>query len=283
MTVILKGSDVAKAICKGVADTIASLNGYIPHLSIVRIGDNPADIAYENGARKRLITLGIEVSSSVFDADITQDDFIHSFSTINKDQNVDAILLLRPFPQQLDESSIQAVMNPGKDIDCFTPINIAKVFLGDNSGYAPCTAEAVIRMLKYVKVPLSGKRVAIVGRSMVVGKPAAMMLLHENATVTICHTKSLDLSTICRESDIIVAAAGKANLISADHVSYGSIVIDVGINFDSDGKLCGDVVFNTVYEKTSIITPVPGGVGSVTTSILAEHVVRAAMQNNLYR
>ena len=281
MAVILKGADVAKAICKNVTDMIATINGYIPHLAIVRIGNNPADIAYENGARKRLTTLGIKVSSSVFDAEITHDDFIYSFSSINEDHNIDAILLLRPFPQQLDESSVQAVMNPEKDIDCFTSTNIAKVFSGDNSGYAPCTAEAAIRMLKYAKVPLAGKRIAVVGRSMVVGKPVAMMLLKENATVTICHTKTIDLSKVCRESDIIIAAAGKANLISSDYVSYGSIVIDVGINSDNDGKLCGDIVFNAVYEKASIITPVPGGVGSVTTSVLAEHVIRAAMRNNL--
>ncbi|MCL2817725.1 MAG: bifunctional 5,10-methylene-tetrahydrofolate dehydrogenase/5,10-methylene-tetrahydrofolate cyclohydrolase [Clostridiales bacterium] len=279
MGIILNGSEVAAEVRKNVTKMIGSLNGYIPHLAIMRFGHNIDDISYENGAKKLLSSLGIKVSSYVFASDITTSEFMKTFTQVNADPDTDAILLLRPLPEQLDEAAIQKTLNPIKDVDCFTPTNMAKLFAGDKSGFVHCTAKAVMKTLKHAGISLVGKRVTVVGRSMVVGKPVSMMLIKENATVTVCHTQTADLQKICRKSDIIIAAAGKAGLISAECVSDGAIVIDVGINADDNGKLCGDVDFDAVVGKTSIITPVPNGIGSITTSVLAEHTVRAAVMN----
>ena len=168
------------------------------------------------------------------------------------------------------------MIHPAKDMDCMSDVNIAKVFAGDETGYAPCTAEAVMKMLKFYGIDLKGKNTTVVGRSMVVGKPLSMMLLKENATVTICHTRTVDLPKICRSADILIAAAGKAKMITADMVGEGAVVADVGINVDEEGNLCGDVDFERAKKKASYISPVPRGVGSITTSVLAEHVIRAA-------
>ena len=168
------------------------------------------------------------------------------------------------------------MIDPAKDLDGISPENIARVFAGDETGFAPCTAEAVVRMLKSYEVPIEGKRAVIVGRSAVVGRPLAMLLLKEHATVTVCHTRTRDLERVCREAEILVAAAGKPRMIGAAHVREGAVAVDVGINVDENGKLCGDIDFEAVSEKASMATPVPGGVGAVTTAVLAEHLVRAA-------
>ncbi len=197
------------------------------------------------------------------------------------DKNVHGILCFRPLPKQLDEEAIKYVIAPEKDVDSFSPINSAKVMEGDTTGFPPCTPTAVVEILKHYGVQLNGAKVAVLGRSMVVGKPAAMLLLNENATVTICHSRTKDLAKVTSEADVLVAAVGRAKMVKEDFVKEGAVVIDVGINVDAEGNLCGDVDTNGVMDKVSMITPVPAGVGSVTTSILAKHLVKACkLQNN---
>ena len=250
--------------------------GVTPCLAIVRIGERPDDLAYERGALKRFEGLGIMVRVSAFPEDIEQGKFEKEFKKINDDASVHGILLFRPLPKHLDEDAILKIIDPEKDMDGMCDTNIAKVFAGDDSGYAPCTPEGVIELLKYFEIPLKSSKVTLIGRSMVVGKPLAMLLLKEHATVTICHTRTADLAAECRAADILIAAAGAAKMIQAEHVKEGTVVIDVGINVDEEGNLCGDVDFDSVEPLASMITPVPGGVGSVTTSILAMHTLKAA-------
>ncbi len=273
---ILRGADVAKSINEQLIKGLEKLDGKIPHLAIIRVGERPDDMSYERGALKKMEKVGFEATSYTFPADITNDDFQKEFDKINENEDVDGILLLRPLPKHIDEKLIEKKINPDKDIDGISPVNLAKVFAGDETGFAPCTAEAVIEMLDYAGVDLTGKRAVVVGRSLVIGKPVAMMLLKKNATVTICHTRTKDMKKTCHDAEIVVAAAGCAKMINADYVGDGAVVIDVGINVDEDGKLCGDVELDSLEGKASLATPVPGGVGSVTTSVLAKHLFKAA-------
>ena len=249
---------------------------WVPKLTIIRVGENPDDISYEKGATKKLTSFGLEVESKVFPGDISDEAFKREFAAINADASVDGILMLRPLPKQINEQDIEKMIDPAKDLDGISPVNIAKVFSGDTSGFAPCTAEAVVCMLKMNDIALSGKRVAVVGRSMVVGRPLSMLLLHENATVTICHSRSENLPDICREADILVVAAGKAGMVGAESVRAGQVVLDVGIHVGADGNLCGDTRFAEVEPVVEATHPGPGGVGTVTSTILASHVVEAA-------
>jgi methylenetetrahydrofolate dehydrogenase (NADP+)/methenyltetrahydrofolate cyclohydrolase len=250
--------------------------GIVPQLGIVRVGARPDDLAYERGAVKRMEAVGIRCKVIELPESINQEEFEKEFSAVNSNPDIHGILLFRPLPKQLNEDPVRSMINPKKDIDCMTPVNMAKVFAGDESGFAPCTPEAVMEVLAHFGIDLKGKRVTVVGRSMVVGKPLSMLLLKKNATLTICHTRTVDLGATCRNAEILIAAAGKAKMITADFVSENSVVVDVGINVDSDGKLCGDVDFEAVAPKVASITPVPGGVGTVTSSVLAKHLVRAA-------
>lgn len=278
MSIWMKGIDVANAMKETLIAKTDQLkeNGITPCITIIRVGNRPDDLAYERGAKKKMETIGITCHVMELSEDILQKDLEQVVKKVNDDKNVHGILLFRPLPNHLDEAAIKKILNPAKDIDCMTDVNIAKVFAGDDSGYAPCTAEAVVEMLEYNGIALSGKNVTIVGRSMVVGRPLAMMLLKRNATVTICHTKTEDLVKICREAEILIAAAGSARMITPDMVGDGAVVVDVGINVDEEGNLCGDVDFDHVEKKASYISPVPRGVGSITTSVLAKHVVLAA-------
>jgi methylenetetrahydrofolate dehydrogenase (NADP+)/methenyltetrahydrofolate cyclohydrolase len=278
MSIIMKGSEVAAAMKEELLREVEKLaqKEIVPQLGIVRVGARPDDLAYERGAIKKMGGMGIRCKVTELAESISQADFEKEFSAVNSDPDTHGILLFRPLPRQLDEESVKNIINPGKDIDCMSPVNIAKVFSGDESGFAPCTAQAVMEVLAHYGIDVRGKRVTVVGRSMVVGKPLSMLLLKKNATVTICHTKTRDLEETCRNAEILVAAAGKAAMIMADFVSENSVVVDVGINVGSDGKLCGDVEFDAVAPKVAYITPVPGGVGTVTSSVLAKHVVRAA-------
>ena len=278
MAEILKGMEVANAMKEKLAAENEALiaKGVTPCLAIVRVGERPDDLAYERGALKRFEGLGISVRVYEIIEDVTQDDFEKEFKKINDDESVHGILLFRPLPKTLDENAIIKQIDPAKDMDGMCDANIAKVFAGDESGYAPCTPEGVIELLKHFEVPLKGAKVTLVGRSMVVGKPLAMLLLKEHATVTICHTRTVDLAAECRAADILIAAAGVAKMLGAEHVKEGAVVIDVGINVDEEGNLCGDVDYDAAEPLASKITPVPGGVGSVTTSILAKHVLKAA-------
>ncbi len=220
----------------------------------------------------------IEGEHYTFPTDITDEDFKKEFTAINEDPDVSGILLLRPLPKQICEKDIEAMIDPKKDLDGISPVNIAKVFSGDSTGFAPCTAEAVIEVLKAYNISMEGKKAVIVGRSMVVGRPLSMLLLKENATVTICHTRTKDLPYTCKQAEILVAAAGKAKMLDASWVGESTTVIDVGINVDENGKLCGDVAADTLEEKNGKLTPVPGGVGAVTTAVLAKHLVQAALR-----
>lgn len=276
--IVLKGAEVSAAIKGQVSETLAKLNGQIPKLAIVRVGERPDDLSYERGAIKKMENFGLRVQSYVYPADISDAEFKEAFAKINEDPDVTGILLLRPLPKQICEKDIEQMIDPKKDLDGISPVNIAKVFAGDSTGYAPCTAEAVIEVLKANEIPIEGKRVTVVGRSMVVGKPLSMLMVKENATVTICHTRTRDLKGACQNAEILVAAAGRAKMLDQEYVGAGAVVIDVGINVDENGKLCGDVDFERIQEHASMATPVPGGVGAVTTAVLAKHLVQAALQ-----
>ena len=278
MAEILKGAPVAKAISQQVALRSAELaqRGITPTLAIVRVGDRPDDISYEKGAVKRCDACGAAVRHVILPADVSQDELISAIRSLNQDDSVHGILMFRPLPRHIDEAAVCDSIAPEKDMDGVTEGSMAGIFSGSGKGYPPCTAQACIEILDHYGVELRGKHAVIVGRSNVIGKPAAMLLLGRNATVTICHTKTADMEAECRRANIIVAAAGKAGVVSADHVSPGQIVLDVGINVTPEGKLTGDVDFEAVEPIVSAITPVPGGVGSVTTAVLAKHVVEAA-------
>ena len=285
MSILMKGADVAKTMKEDLTGEARRLKdrGILPSLTIVRVGARPDDLAYERGARKRMEMIGIECKVVELPETITQAEFEKTFFKINEDPKVHGILLFRPLPGHLDEGPVVSRINPLKDVDCMCPVNIAKVFSGDETGHAPCTPEAVMEMLDYYKIDPRGKKVTVIGRSMVVGKPLSMLLLKRHATVTICHTRTKDLSATCREAEILVAAAGMARMVTADLIGDGAVVVDVGINVDAKGNLCGDVDFNAAEPVTSYISPVPRGVGSVTSSVLAKHVLKAAEYLSLER
>ena len=274
---ILKGLPVANAINEKLMEQVKSIEGPLPHLAIIRVGERPDDCSYERGAVKKMDKVGVRCTTYTFDADIDNETFQSEFDKINENPDIDGILMLRPLPKQLDEKQIENKIDPRKDLDGISPLNLAKVYAGDESGYAPCTAEAVIEMLDYAGIDIKGKRVTVVGRSLVIGKPVSMLLMKRNATVTVCHTKTVDMEGTCRNAEILVAAAGSARMIKKEYVADGAVVIDVGINVDDEGSLCGDVDFDAISDIAAIATPVPGGVGSVTTSVLAKHLVKAAM------
>lgn len=274
---ILKGLPVANAINEKLMEQVKSIEGPLPHLAIIRVGERPDDCSYERGAVKKMDKVGVRCTTYTFDADIDNETFQVEFDKINENPDIDGILMLRPLPKQLDEKQIENKIDPRKDLDGISPLNLAKVYAGDESGYAPCTAEAVIEMLDYAGIDIKGKRVTVVGRSLVIGKPVSMLLMKRNATVTVCHTKTVDMEGTCKNAEILVAAAGSARMIKKDYVAEGAIVVDVGINVDEEGNLCGDVDFDAITDIAAIATPVPGGVGSVTTSVLAKHLVKAAM------
>ncbi len=278
---LLKGAPVSAAIREWAAEEIKQLQGPVPKLAIIRVGEKPDDMSYERSAVKKMETFGLRVQTFVFPKDISDEDFKEAFQKINKDPDVAGILLLRPLPGQIKEKEIEAMIDPKKDLDGISPVNIAKVFSGDPSGFAPCTAEAVIEILKANNISIEGKRAAVIGRSMVIGKPLSMLLLKENATVTICHTRTKELPKICRQAEILVAAAGKAGMVEESWASDGAVVIDVGINVDENGKLCGDVDQASMENRNLLLTPVPGGVGAVTTAVLAKHLIQAARSSVL--
>lgn len=271
----LRGKKVSDGIKEYVTKELETLS-FVPKLAIVRVGENPDDMSYERGATKKLKSFGLDVASYVFPQDISDEDFKKAFKDINEDDEVTGILLLRPLPLTINEKDIENMIDPKKDLDGISPINIAKVFEGDTTGFSPCTAEAVIEVLKAYDIELTGKRVTVVGRSMVVGKPVSMLLLKENATVTMTHTRTVDLKKRCSDAEIVIAAAGRAKMLNSDYCGQDAVMIDVGINVDENGKLCGDVDYATLDGKASAATPVPGGVGTVTTAVLAKHLIQAA-------
>ncbi len=279
---IIKGKPVADAITAELVKDVEALKakGIEPKLKIVRVGAREDDLSYERGALNRMEKCGIKAEVLELPVDICQADFVKELKAVNDDPSVHGILLFRPLPKQLDMEEIKFIVDPVKDIDCMNPLNAEKIFEGDKTGYPPCTSQACIEILDHYGIDMKGKRAAVVGRSMVVGKPLAMLLLDKNATVTICHSRTQDLPGVCREAEVVIAAVGRAEMVTGDFISDGTVVIDVGINVNAEGKLCGDVKFDDCVDKASMITPVPAGVGSVTTSVLAKHVVKACKQIN---
>lgn len=278
--ILLYGADTAEKIKDEISGMLSELKGYIPTLGIVRIGSNPADISYEKGAVKKMESLSLKTKVFEFDENISSDDFIDEFKKINEDDEIDGILLFRPLPKHIDDKKVIEVLDERKDLDGISYKNIAKVFAGDESGFAPCTAKAIIKILESNNIELEGKNVVVLGRSMVIGKPVAMLAIQKNATVTLCHSKTADLKKMCKNADILIVAIGRAKMINDDYIGEDAVVIDVGINF-FEGKLCGDVDLENV-KNAAMATPVPKGVGAVTTSVLAEHLVIAALKKRLY-
>jgi methylenetetrahydrofolate dehydrogenase (NADP+)/methenyltetrahydrofolate cyclohydrolase len=279
MAEILKGAPAAAALDEKTAEKTAALRakGVVPTLAILRVGGREDDVAYERGAMKRCAKLGIEVRSVVLPADARQEELMARIDALNRDRAVSGVLMFRPLPKHLDEKAACAALSPAKDVDGITAGSMAGVFMGTGEGYPPCTAQSCMEILKYYGVEVCGKRAAVIGRSLVIGRPVAMLLMHADATVTICHTKTKDMPSVVRGADIVVAAAGRAEAITADYFTGSQTVLDVGINWsEAKGALVGDVDFDAAVPAVSAITPVPGGVGSVTTAVLAAHVAEAA-------
>ena len=289
MAMLLKGAEVAKALTEGLHAKTEELkkNGVEPCLAILRVGAREDDLAYERGALKRCEKVGVAVRQVVLPEDVTQKVLMENIHALNADEKVHGVLMFRPLPKHLkaDQNEICNRLDPKKDVDCMTHLSNAGVFEGLNGlGFAPCTPAACMEILDYYGIDCKGKNAAVIGRSLVVGKPAAMMLMGKNATVTVCHTKTVNTAEICRNADIIVSAAGVLNSLTKDYVRPGQVVVDVSINWDENkinakggkGGIAGDAKFDEVEPIVEAITPVPGGVGSVTTSVLMKHVVEAA-------
>ena len=279
MAEILKGAAVTAALNEKMAAEVTDLKakGIIPTLAILRVGERPDDLSYEKGAMKRCDTVGVAVKNVVLPADVSSDDFFKTLDGLNKDDLVHGILMFRPLPAHIDGEAARRALSPAKDVDGCTDGSLAGVFTGSGEGYPPCTAQACMEILDHYGVDCKGKRAVVIGRSLVVGKPAAMMLMVKHATVTVCHTRTVDMPSVTREADIVIVAAGKMETIGAAYFRPGQVVVDVGINWnEAKGKLCGDVKFDEAEPIVSAITPVPGGVGTVTTSVLVSHVVEAA-------
>lgn len=278
MAAILKGASVVAAMNEANAARCAALSekGIIPTLAVVRVGAREDDLSYERGVMTRCGKVGVAVRQFLLPADASQDELLDVIQKINADASIHGCLLFRPLPKQFDDRTIRAALDPKKDIDGITDGSLAGVFTNTAIGYPPCTAQACLEILKYYQIPLSGKRAVVVGRSLVVGKPAAMMLDRENATVTMCNSRTQDLPALCREADVVVVAMGRMGAIGGDALREGQVVVDVGIHVNEEGKLCGDVRFSEAEPLVDAITPVPGGVGTVTTSVLVGHVVDAA-------
>ena len=278
MATILKGAPVVAAMNERNAALCEQLKakGITPTLAVVRVGEREDDLSYERGVMTRCGKVGVAVRQFVLPADATQEQLLQVLDEVNTDDGIHGCLLFRPLPKQFDDRTVRAALRPEKDIDGITDGSLAGVFTNTDLGYAPCTAQACMEILKYYNVPLSGKRAVVVGRSLVVGKPAAMMLDRENATVTLCNSRTQNLPEVCRQADIVVVAMGKMGAVGADCLRAGQTVVDVGIHVNEEGKLCGDVQFAAAEPVVDAITPVPGGVGTVTTSVLVGHVVQAA-------
>lgn len=279
MAELLLGAPVATAITEDLAARAESLraHGAAPKLAIVRVGEREDDLSYERGALKRCEKVGIEVERILLAADASQDELMCAVERVNADASIHGCLMFRPLPAHLDENAAAAALDPAKDVDCMTAGSLLATLAGRGAGFAPCTAEAVIAALDHYGVELDGAEVTVVGRSLVIGRPVAALLTARNATVTTCHTHTRDLAAVCRRADVVVAAVGHARALGADAFRSGQTVIDVGINWDeAAGKLVGDVDFDAAEPIVGALTPVPRGVGSITTAILARHVIEAA-------
>ncbi len=278
MAEILKGAPVAAAITEDLNKRAEALRekGVVPCLAVLRVGENGSDLAYERGILKRCGLAGVEPKQFILPETVSEEELLAQIDVINNDDRIHGCLMFRPLPKHLDEKRICEALAEKKDVDCQTRNSLATVFTGRGEGFAPCTAQACIEILDYYGVELQGAAAAVIGRSLVIGKPVSMMLQNRNATVTMCHTKTTDLAAVARGAAVLIAAAGKAGVVTADFTNPDQVVIDVGINVDENGKMCGDVDFEAVEPLVKAITPVPGGVGNVTTAVLCKHVIEAA-------
>lgn len=279
----LLGKEVTAAINEKIRADVEKLTkkGITPALGIIRVGEREDDMSYERGAVKRCETLGVSCKKFLLPADVSEEELLKVLDGVNHDDAVHGVLLFRPLPKHLNEERIINALNIEKDVDGITDGSLAGVFAGKPLGFPPCTPKACMEILDYYGIDCTGKKAVVVGRSLVVGKPAAMMLIKKNATVTVCHTRTTDMPSVVREADIVIVAAGKAKVVDGSYLRAGQVVIDVGINVNEDGKLCGDVNYEEAERIVDAVTPVPGGVGSVTTSVLVGHVVEAAMRKYL--
>lgn len=277
MAQIISGKELAARIKQRVSSQVEELKtgGVNPCLAVVLVGDDPASAVYVRGKESDCRECGIESRMLRLPADTTQDQLLEQLKQLAEDNSVHGILVQLPLPAQIDEQAVIAAIPPEKDVDGFSPVNVGRMMIGEEC-FLPCTPAGCIEMLKSTGMPIAGKRAVVLGRSNIVGKPAAMLLLRENATVTICHSKTENLAQLCAEADILVAAIGKAKFVTGDMVKPGAVVIDVGINRDENGKLCGDVDFAAAEAKASFITPVPGGVGLMTRAMLLVNTIQAA-------
>ena len=283
----LLGKEVNEALVAALQARAAALKekGVTPTLAILRLGENPSDLSYEKGATKRAEEVGVAVKNYILPEDASKEDVLKVIDEVNADASVHGVLMFRPLPKHLkaDQDEICNRLAPCKDVDSMTHMSNAGVFEGQDLGYAPCTPAACMEILDYYGIDCKGKNAVVIGRSLVVGKPAAMMLMGKNATVTVCHTRTVNTAEICKGADIIVTAAGVLNSLTKDFVREGQIVIDVSMNWNPEkitskgkGGMSGDCVFDEVEPIVEAITPVPGGVGAVTTTVLMKHVVEAA-------
>ena len=279
MAEILKGAPAASVISKDLSLRAQHLKerGTHPCLAILRVGARADDLAYEQGARKRCESIGISIRSFVLPADVTQARLMETIEEINRDRSIHACLLFRPLPRSLDEDAACAALDPWKDIDGITPSSMAKVFSGRGIGFAPCTAQSCMELLDYYGIKVSGKRVVVVGRSLVIGRPIALLLTVADGTVTPCQSKTVNMPAVTQDADLVVLAAGKAEAFGPEFFRPGQAVLDVGINWsEKKQKLVGDTDFDRVEPIVSAITPVPAGIGAVTTAVLCKHVMEAA-------
>ena len=280
MAELLKGAPVAGAITRRNKEVVEELKskGINPTLAIIRLGENASDLAYESGALKRAEKTGVQVKQFVFPEDMKEKDLIKEIKKINADDSIHGVLMFRPLPEHIDEKAVCETLAPEKDMDGITSGSMAGVFMDTELGYPPCTAEAVMELLDYYDVPLKGSKVTVFGRSLVIGKPVAMMLMRRHATITVCHSRTAidDFRDAGHNADVVVSALGRAKMIGSEVLGSGQTIIDVGINLDENDNICGDVSFDEVEPDAAAITPVPGGVGSVTTAVLMKHVIQAA-------
>lgn len=274
---IIDGKQISADVKAEAAQRVAELKsqGVSVGLAVVLVGNDPASQVYVNNKKKACAACGIESFEYVLPEETTREELLALVDKLNKDDKVDGILVQLPLPRHLDEKEVINAISPNKDVDAFHPVNVGKIMIGDYT-FAPCTPAGIIELIERSNISLEGKNCVVIGRSNIVGKPMSMLLLHKNATVTICHSRSKNLAEITKGADVLVAAVGRANFVTADMVSEGAVVIDVGINRLDSGKLCGDVDFEAVAPKCSYITPVPGGVGPMTIAVLMQNTVKAA-------
>ena len=279
MAEVIKGSAVVAPIKERLQNHL-SKDGKKPVLTVIRVGDNPSEISYQKSVFKRLDPLGIDCRAVELSADLTQEEFDQAFDKVNQDSDVNGILLLKPVPQHISLDHVVETIDPLKDVDCIGAYNMFRIYNDGEKGFLPCTAEAVMRIIEHQGIELKGKKVALVGFGMVIGRPLTLLMVEAGATVTICHEFTKDTPAETRDADVLVTATGVVRLITPDHVNENTTVIDVGINVDENGKLCGDVDYENVEPVVKAITPVPGGVGGVTTFVLGDHVVRSFDETN---